>query len=97
MCEARNSMRNFSNEPVCENDIKDAIKLAQLSPQPVTDSHHVYIISDKIVMEKVLKLQAGSRGFSEKLMLLMICYDIKSYQGSGDRNSGYIDSSFLRV
>lgn len=99
LCEARNSMRNFSNEPVCENDIKDAIKLAQLSPSTCNrQSSRVYIINDKIVMEKVLKLQAGSRGFSEKIdKLLMICYDIKSYQGSGDRNSGYIDSSLFAM
>ena len=49
-------------------------------------------------MKKVLELQSGSRGFADKIdKLLIISYDIKSYQGSGDRNTGYIDSSLFAM
>ena len=31
------------------------------------------------------------------IKLLMICFDIKSYQGPGDRYTGYIDSSLFAM
>ena len=99
LCQIRNSVRNFSDKQVNVVDIKEAIKIAQSSPSTCNrQSSRVYLIEDKSKMEKVLELQSGSRGFADKTdKLLMISYDIKSYQGSGDRNTGYIDSSLFAM
>jgi len=99
LCQIRNSIRNFSDKEVSLEDIKAAIKIAQLSPSTCNrQSSRVYLIEDKSKIKKVLELQSGSRGFADKIdKLLMVSYDIKSYQGSGDRNTGYIDSSLFAM
>jgi nitroreductase len=96
---ARNSIRNFSNEAVSIDDIKHAIKIAQSSPSTCNrQASRVYLLTNKEKIEKVLEIQSGSRGFGNKIdKLLMICFDIKSYQGSGDRYTGYIDSSLFAM
>ena len=95
----RHSVRDFSEEEVSLEVIKEAIKIAQLSPSTCNrQASRVYLIGEKEKISDVLELQSGARGFSDKInKLLMISYDIKSYQGSGDRNTGYIDASLFAM
>lgn len=99
LTKVRKSIRNFSNETVSIDDIRHAIKIAQSSPSTCNrQASRVYLLTNKKKIENVLKLQSGSRGFGNKIdKLLMICFDIKSYQGSGDRYTGYIDASLFAM
>lgn len=95
----RSSIRNFSNESVSIERIKEAIKLAQQSPSTCNrQAGRVYVINDKNTIKQALELQGGANGFNHKInKLLMVGFDIESYQGSGDRYSGYIDASLFAM
>ena len=99
LVDVRSSTRNFSDTPVAVDDIYEAITIAQKSPSTCNrQSTRVYVLTDKEKMRKVLELQGGSRGFDYKIdKLLIIGFDIKTYQGSGDRYTGYIDSSLFAM
>jgi nitroreductase len=97
LVQARHSYRNFSDEKVDVDNIIDAIKIAQKSPSTCNrQSTRVYVIADRNKINQILQLQSGANGFMDKIdKLIMLTFDIESYQGEGDRSSGYIDTSLF--
>ncbi|MDA9912306.1 nitroreductase family protein [Planktomarina temperata] len=95
----RKSVREFRDVSIDINELKKSIGLALHSPSTCNrQTSRVYILTDKKQIQSVLELQGGSRGFSQTVTtLLIIGYDIRAYQGSGDRYTGYIDSSLFAM
>ena len=90
----------FRQKEVNIEDIYIAIKLAQRSPSTCNrQSSRIYLIKQKKIIDKLLKLQAGNRGFGHKInKLIMVGYDINSYPLEvGDRYTGYIDASLFAM
>ena len=93
----RKSVREFEDVAIDLDELRNSIAIAQNSPSTCNrQSSRVYVLTDKNQIDNVLNLQGGSRGFSHTVKtLLLIGYDIRAYQGSGDRYTGYIDASLF--
>lgn len=92
----RNSVRFFNGIKVNENTIQKAIQLAINSPSSCNrQSFRVIKVPDDKI-DDVLNVQGGANGYKDRInTLLAIGFDIESYQGVGDRYSGYIDASIF--
>lgn len=96
---ARRSIRNFSDEPVSLDVIKKAVSLAQMAPSACNlQPTHVYALKDKLLIQKVLELQTGARGFLQVVdTLFIITADIAISTGPRARNQGFIDNGLFAM
>ena len=94
---ARSSIRNFGEDSINIEDIYESIRTAQKSPSTCNrQSARVLITEDSKIISSLLALQNGANGFDSKIQcLLLVCCDLKYYQGVGDRMSGVIDGSLF--
>lgn len=93
LARARRSIREFSAEPMRAETIVEAISLAQQSPSSCNrQSARVRWSLDREMIDRVLELQNGNRGFGHLATgLLIITSDARAYAGVGDRRQGAID------
>lgn len=95
---SRHSCRNFTDEPVDPLLIDKAIALAQTSPsacnrQPV----RLYVICSRDIIQKVLTLHGGTRGFAEKIdKLILVCGYIPCYY-KVERDCVYTDCGIFAM
>lgn len=97
---SRHSLRNFSTTiDISITDIVKAIELAQNAPSSCNrQSSRVHIVAEKTLIEKVLALQNGNRGFGHLVnKLLILTVDLSCYNGIKERNLGYIDSGIYAM
>ena len=94
---ARSSIRNFGEDKISMKDVYESIRTAQKSPSTCNrQSSRVLITEDSATINKLLALQGGAKGFGDKIQcLLVVCSDLKYYQGIGDRTSGIVDGSLF--
>ena len=98
--QSRHSLRNFSTiVDVSVADIVEAIELAQNAPSSCNrQSSRVHIVAEKVLIEKVLALQNGNRGFGHLVSkLLVLTVDLSCYNGIKERNLCYIDSGIYTM
>lgn len=90
---ARHSVRDFSDEPVDVELIKDAIKLAQSTPSACNrQSWKIRIIATNELKKKIRENQNGNRGFGQKIdKFLLITTDNQSFSKPRERNQAHID------
>ncbi|TDR13075.1 nitroreductase family protein [Marinomonas communis] len=92
----RSSVRFFNDEIVPENDVLEALSIAHKSPSSCNRQSYRLIRVPIEKVPEVLKIQGGANGYIENIHnLFIIGFDIESYQGVGDRYSGYVDSSIF--
>ena len=95
----RASIRNFMPEKV-DNVILQRI-LNDAASAPSSCNRHSYrsvLSDDKHLIASILGLQGGAAGYAENIhQLLIFVFDLRSYQGSSDRVSGYIDTSLYAM
>lgn len=93
----RYSIRNFTDEEVDIDILKDAIQIAQKAPSACNrQPARVYIIKDKKLILQILNLQGGAEGFKNLVnKLLILASDIKAITGGHERNQSFIDSSLF--
>lgn len=94
---SRRSIRTFTGEKVPAETIRNAIKLALNAPSVCNrQASKVYLVEDKAVIDKVLEIQGGMRGYSEKVAQLLILTTDRSYFFTvGERNQLYIDGGIF--
>lgn len=94
---SRRSVRDFTGELINEQEIKKAVSLALNSPSVCNrQSAKVYLLQDKVKIDKVLKIQAGFRGYSENVnQLLIVTADRNYFYTVGERNQLYIDGGIF--
>jgi len=95
----RHSVRQFSVEPVSINLINAAVSIAQKSPAVCNrQSGKIYAISNKEKIIRTLEMQGGARGFlNEVTALFCIAVDTRNFNGSGERNQGWIDGGMFAM
>ena len=95
----RCSIRNFSKEEISEKELYEAIKLAQKSPSTCNrQSTRIYLISKENVIQKILKIQSGTRGFSQQVRkLLIIAGDLRACLSHRDRNQVWVDAGLFAM
>ena len=92
----RHSIRNFSDDPVDEKDLYDAIRIAQKTPSVCNrQTSRVHILTGE-KKNQVLAIQAGSRGFSERIhAILIVTSDRRNFVSIGERNQCWVDSGMF--
>jgi nitroreductase len=96
---SRHSIRHFSDRPVELEKVKDAIRLAQLTPSACNrQGWRTRIISDKSVLENVLKNQNGNRGFGQEIdKLLLVTADLRFFNSDREVFQAYIDGGMYAM
>lgn len=90
---SRCSVRSFTGEKVPAETMQKVINLANNAPsvcnrQPVS----VILVENKPLIDKILELQGGVKGYSEKVNQLIVVVSNRNYFYSiGERNQLYVD------
>lgn len=94
---SRKSIRTFTGEIIPEHLVLDSVALAQTAPSVCNrQSTKVYYVSDKLKIDKILNLQHGFIGYSEKVkQLLMVTSNRNSFYTAGERYQFYIDGGIF--
>ncbi|RAP74003.1 nitroreductase family protein [Paenibacillus montanisoli] len=95
----RYSVRNYTDEEVDINLLKEAIKVAQKTPSACNrQSSKVYVVCDKNLINKVLGFQNGNRGFGHLAnKLLIVTNDLRVFEGVHERNQSFIDGGMFAM
>lgn len=88
---SRHSLRNFSSESVDIQNIRKAVELARNTPTPCNrQTNKTYVIKDKTIINDILKLQGGARGFGHLGdKLLIITSDVSGFNSIMECNEVY--------
>lgn len=90
---SRCSIRNFTGEKIPRSTLERIIDLANNAPsvcnrQPVK----IYVLEKKELIDEILKIQGGLKGYSDTLNQLVVLTSSRSYfYSTGERNQLYTD------
>lgn len=90
---SRKSIRDFNNEYISHDLIKDVIKLANTAPSVCNrQSVRVKLIEEKEIINEILLIQGGFNGYINNVKQLLILTADRSYFYTiGERNQLYVD------
>ena len=96
---SRHSSRYFTGELIDNTKLREAVKLALNAPSACNKQPcRVYYVKNYLLVQKILKLQSGNRGFGHSISsILLLTADIRSYSRFEDRNSAYVDGGILAM
>ena len=90
---SRHSVRNFSGEKISVEVIQNVVDLANHAPS-VCNRQGVFVnlIENKNIIDQILEIHGGLKGYSEKISQLIILTSDRNYFYSvGERHQLYID------
>jgi len=95
---SRHSIRQFSSEDIPDNQLDQAVQLAQHAPSVCNrQSARVYLVGGAS-MGSCLHLQNGNRGFGEQLArLAIVTSDQRNFVSIGERNQCWIDGGLFAM
>lgn len=96
---SRHSIRNFTGEPVHEEDVLKAIGMATKSPSVCNRScaRAYYAVNPKTIND-LLAHQNGNRGFGERAgAVVVVAADMRAFYKNGERNQGWIDGGLFAM
>lgn len=90
---SRCSVRNFTGELISREKINAVVTLANNAPSVCNrQSSFVYLIENKMIINSILNLQAGFKGYLENVNQLMVLTTNRNYFYTiGERYQFYID------
>jgi nitroreductase len=96
---SRASIRNFADQLISDQTILEAVRLARSAPSACNrQSVRVHLVRDKIKIDEILRIQAGSRGFSHTVRnLILITTDLSSYFGPNELTIGWVDGGMFAM
>lgn len=96
---ARHSVRQFTNDPISDEDIMFAVSAAKKAPAVCNRQFgKIYVYRDQRDIDFLLQLQGGARGFADQpRALAVLTADLTSYWGSGERNQVWIDGGLFAM
>lgn len=96
---ARKSVRNFRDEEVEFEELKDAIDIARYTPSVCNrQPWKSYIYTDASEIEKALSHQNGNRGFGEQVKgLILVTGEKKKFWHAIERNEVYVDGGMFSM
>ncbi|MBW3095525.1 nitroreductase family protein [Bifidobacterium sp. 64T4] len=96
LSEMRHSVREFADEAVSLDEIRQAIQLAMRTPSVCNrQPTRVHVILDKEIIAEALRIQGGVNGYPIPPALLMITADLRAFITSYERNEGYTDGGLF--
>lgn len=96
---SRHSIRNFSGEVVPESEITAAVACAQKTPSVCNrQTWRVHAFSDKALIQQLMAIQAGGRGFAEGIdKLLVVTCDLGYFVEVAERYQAWIDGGMFSM
>lgn len=96
---ARKSIRNFSQENVAFEDLKDAIDVARYTPSVCNRQPWMsYIYTNESEIKQALSYQNGNRGFGEQVKgLILVTGEKKKFWHAIERNQVYVDGGMFSM
>lgn len=97
LCRRRRSVRDFDGRPVDFSLVERAIAAAQLSPSACNrQPWHLHFYEDRELIDAMLALQNGNRGFGDTIPLLaVLTADLRSYFGPTERHEPTLDGGLF--
>ena len=99
LAEARHSIRNFTPDPVPDEVIVRAVRIAQRTPSVCNrQAWRVHVYTSPEDKEVVLRTQNGNSGFGHlAARVLLISSDSRVYVTSGERHQAYVDGGMFAM
>lgn len=97
--ESRKTVRNFSSVNIPISELEKAIKIAHTAPSSCNrQSTRIHIIENKNIINQILNIQGGCRGFGELAnKLIIVTSDLRSFIGARERSAGPIDAGIYTM
>lgn len=95
----RRSVRNYENRQIDLALIESAVLLSQQSPSVCNrQSNHLYYYENRDMIDSVLVLQNGNRGFGNLATgLFIVVSDMSVFSGVGERSQAWVDSGLFAM
>jgi len=96
---SRSSVRSFTGELIPIEKIQQVINLANSAPSVCNrQSTKIYLVENKILIDKIFNIQGGLKGYTEKLSQIIILTSDRSYFHTiGERNQLYVDGGIYTM
>jgi nitroreductase len=93
----RRSVRNYDNRKIDISLIAMAVSLAQQSPSVCNrQSTRVFYYQNRNMIDSILALQNGNRGFGDLANgLFIVASDMSVFSGAGERTQAWVDSGLF--
>lgn len=97
--QTRSSVRDFSDIPLSEKEIDNALEIAYLTPSACNrQSSKVYAVRNKQLIKEFLSLQLGDQGWCESAdTLFLITGNMSCFGGVNERHQVYIDGGMFAM
>ncbi|MDK2779865.1 MAG: hypothetical protein PWP61_162 [Trichococcus sp.] len=96
--ENRFAIREYSDDPVDINRIKEVIAISMKTPSVCNrQSSRIRVITDEKLIEQALNIQAGFKGYKLPPCLLLITTDTSAFIETKERNQVYIDGGLFSM
>jgi nitroreductase len=95
----RHSIRQFAPEPVPDDQILRAVRIAQTSPSVCNrQGARVHIYSKQDKKDAILGIQKGSRGFGHLAShVVIITFDLRCLLDPGERHQAWVDGGLFAM
>lgn len=99
LCETRRSFRDFRDQPVPEQVLRQAVELAQLSPSACNRQPcRAYVVTAPELKKQLLSCQNGNAGFGHLApVVLAITADMTYFFDATERHQPYVDGGLFSM
>jgi len=98
-CRVRRSVRQFSHEPPRDEELVEAVRIAQLTPSACNrQSCRVYVVRDSRAIRQALDASRSANGFAEEVQrLLVVTSNLACFQFAAERYQCWIDGGMFAM
>jgi len=96
--QTRSSVRDFSSENILEEEVYRAIEIAKYTPSVCNrQSWRVHYFENRVMINKLLKIQNGNTGFTESINKLLIVTTSTKYFTKLESNQVFVDGGMFAM
>ena len=95
---SRRSVREFTNVPVRDEDIRHAVQIAMQAPSVCNrQAARVHMFDDPSAIKAALELQGGFSGYQMPPRLLLVTSSLSAFLFAAERNQPFIDGGLFMM
>ena len=95
---SRRSVREFTNTPVRDEDIRHAVQIAMQAPSVCNrQAARVHMFDDHSAIKAALELQGGFSGYQMPPRLLLVTSNLSAFLFAAERNQPFIDGGLFMM
>lgn len=96
---SRHSVRQFVDEPISNDTVIEAVRIAQRSPSVCNrQPWRLHVYRDLQQIQGILACQNGNRGFGDQAAaILLVTSDLSAFEGAQERNEAYVDGGMFSM